>query len=509
MMELAELNPANLTEEHIGFVLGPRLNALGRLDDTNPIVDFLTTQDPLQARLFANQLEGLNARRQLLTDQVFQSTLDIIEREPRFLNYEVLILDHPAWPGGVVGIVASRLAERFSRPVILLTAPEDQPARGSARSIEGIDIIHAISQQSDLLHSFGGHPMAAGLSLDQERIEDFRGAISRSVAKQMADVSEPALSIDAFVPLAQVDFDFVDAVERLAPFGNGNPAPVLAAANVQIEGKRVIGRSEDHLILNLVDTQQKAHRVLWWNGAGLPMPNGEFDLAYSARRSDYRGQPQIQIEWVDWRQTKIHEPVDIRPEQLMEVADHRRENDPETHLSAILDIQPDIVVWREGTWMEKIAGVDRFGLYQAEALVVWTMPASLELLEQAIRIVKPTRVFLFAQNPGYASPREFSTGLTGLIKFALNQRDGRINMDELAAKIGHTRPTVETGLRWLAGRGEVTIEVEQQNIWRIGSGGEPREEAEKWAQVLESRLQETQAFRLHFLRVEHGYLLMA
>ncbi|MGD8822178.1 MAG: single-stranded-DNA-specific exonuclease RecJ, partial [Anaerolineales bacterium] len=508
MMALAELNPASLTEEHIGFVLGPRLNALGRLADTNPIVDFLTTRDRLQARLFADQLEGLNARRQLLTDQVFQGALDLIEREPRCLNYEVLVLAHPAWPGGVVGIVASRLAERFARPVILLTAPEGQPARGSARSIEGVDITQAISQQADMLHSFGGHPMAAGLALDQERIDEFRQAISQSVAQQMVEVREPALTIDASVPLAQVDFEFVDAIERLAPFGSGNPAPVLAAREVRIENSRVIGRSEDHLILNLVDKQQKVHRVLWWNGAGLSRPEGEFDLAYTARRSNYRGQAQIQIEWLDWRQTAAPEPVDIQPEPALQVMDHRREADPQTHLSAIEDIETDVIVWREGRWVDEIKGVDRFGLRPASALVVWSMPASLELLNDAIQTVQPARLFLFAQQPGFASPVEFSKELAGLIKFALSQRGAQVSVARLAVKTGHEQLTVEAGLRWLASRGHITIESAEQDTWKIRLGGKPNGEAEKWGRVLEDRLQETLAFRQHYLRVEYGFLLV-
>ncbi|HZD57245.1 MAG TPA: DHH family phosphoesterase, partial [Anaerolineales bacterium] len=140
MMELAEVNPANLTEEHIGYALGPRLNALGRLSDANLAVEFLTTQDTGRARLLATQLEGLNAQRQLLTSQVFQAAQSQIERDPGLLDYAALVLAHPHWPAGVIGIVASQLVEHYDKPVVLISAPPGETARGSARSVEGCNI---------------------------------------------------------------------------------------------------------------------------------------------------------------------------------------------------------------------------------------------------------------------------------------------------------------------------------------------------------------------------------
>jgi single-stranded-DNA-specific exonuclease len=507
LMKVAELDPASLTEEHIGYSLGPRLNALGRLGDTNSIVDFLTTDDPVQARLFANQLEGLNVRRQLLTDQVFRSALEMVDREPRYLEYDVLILSHPTWPGGVVGIVASRLAERFSRPVILLTAPEGEPARGSARSVSKVDIRRGISQQSDLLHSFGGHPMAAGLSLDQVDIETFRQAISNSVAEQKAEVTPEPLRIDANVQLNEVDFELVGAIERLAPFGQGNPPPVLAAQDVRIDDQRVIGRSDDHLILNLADSEQEIFRVLWWNGAGMPIPEGRFDLAYAARRSTYRDREQIQIEWVDWRQ-RLDQPAAIETGFKLEVIDHRNEMDPKIHLTAILEFEEDVLLWREGMEAERVSGVDRFEVKQAAAFVIWTVPGSLGILNDVINTVQPKRLYLFANDPGYSTSPEFIAGLAGLAKFAINHKNGRLNIEKLAVRLGYPTGTVVAGIEWLASRGDITIENSDGVQWQIRTGGQASSQAEAHARILDECLQETTAFRQHFQRVEHGFLVL-
>ena len=218
LLELAELSPTWLSEEHIGFVIGPRLNALGRLSDANPVVEFLTTDNIGRARLLALELQGLNARRKLLTDQVFQGALAQLEREPGLLSYEALVLANPVWPAGVIGIVASRLVERFNKPVILLSAPPGEMARGSARSIEGVNISAAIATQAEMLAGFGGHPMAAGLSIASERIPEFRRALARSVRAQLGDVQpEATLQIDGYLSLVELSLDLVADLERLAP----------------------------------------------------------------------------------------------------------------------------------------------------------------------------------------------------------------------------------------------------------------------------------------------------
>jgi single-stranded-DNA-specific exonuclease len=231
MMALADVNPAWLTEEHIGFELAPRLNALGRLGDANLAVEFLTTEDVGRARLIATQLEGLNNERKRQTDQVFQGVLARLEREPALLEQAALVVEHPAWPAGIIGIVASRLVERFNRPVVLLATPPGELARGSARSVEGCNITAAIAQSQDLLAGYGGHPMAAGLSLDPERIPLFRRRLSRAVQGMLGEVArEPTLAIDGALALEELTLELVADLERLAPFGPGNPGLVLASS---------------------------------------------------------------------------------------------------------------------------------------------------------------------------------------------------------------------------------------------------------------------------------------
>ena len=295
MMARAGLTPAWLTEGDIGFQIAPRLNALGRLDDANVAVEFLTTDDPVRANVIATQLEGLNGRRRMLTGQVLQGALAQVDRDPALLDSPVLVLAHPQWPAGIIGIVASQLVERFGRPVILFQAPPDQPARGSARSIDGIDISAAIGALSDMLISFGGHPMAAGLAVDPARLPEFRRRLAQEVGSLPGAGETPPLQIDADLPLSELTPALVSDLERLAPFGAGNPAPLLLARNLTLVGDRKIGRAGDHRIVTVSDADGGDYPVVWWGGAGESLPDGMFDLVYGASFNVFRGDRSVQI----------------------------------------------------------------------------------------------------------------------------------------------------------------------------------------------------------------------
>ncbi|MDO9128665.1 MAG: single-stranded-DNA-specific exonuclease RecJ, partial [Anaerolineales bacterium] len=352
MMEIAELTPAHISEEHIGFTLAPRLNALGRLSDANPAVELLTTHDLARARVLATQLEGLNAQRQLLTRQVTLAAEAQLRADPALLAQPIIVLSHPSWPGGVIGIAASHLVDRYHRPVILFSAPANEPARGSARSIEGINITDAIAAQRDMLLNYGGHPMAAGLSLEAEKLPAFRKAISKKVAGMTGEVEiEPTLEIDGWLDLPALDMTLSESIEQLAPFGSGNEKLILATHNLRLKSAAEIGRNKEHLKLTVEDEHGNAQTVLWWNGGGEELPDlisragGRFDLAYTLRASDWRGTRQVTLEFVDLRLIE-EKPVEVT-KPAIEVIDYRGVEKPLETLArlhpSLLSHRPDVL----------------------------------------------------------------------------------------------------------------------------------------------------------------------
>ncbi len=470
MMRIAGLNPADLTEEHIGFVLGPRLNALGRLDDANLAVEFLSTPDLSRARILAQQLEGLNAHRKLLTDQVFEGAQAQLARDPSLLDHAALVLAHPGWPGGVIGIVASRLVDTYHKPTVLLTAPPGQPARGSARSIEGIDISAAIAAQHSLLLGYGGHPMAAGLSLPPEQIDPFRQALSKSVAEMAGDQQlEPSLKIDGYLPLANLTLELVQELERLAPFGPGNPPLTFASRDLVVKSVSALGRTGEHRQVIVEDQHEYLQKVVWWQGEGRPVPAGRFDLAFTVRARTYQGQRELQITWVEAR-SQEPQSLAVGPEKrAIAVVDHRGASHPLPILEKLRG-KGNLQVWSEAEARGKLHGQYRGDLVPGEALAIWTIPPGPQELHNIVDKVSPTTIYLFAVDPRMDQAETFLKRLAGLVKHALSAKDGVISLETLAAATAQRVPVVELGLAWLAASGGITIHEQAGDELKLRKG---------------------------------------
>jgi len=498
LVDQAELRPDGLTEEHIGYQISPRLNALGRLGDASQGVELLLTQNLARARILAAEMDGLNYQRRLVTSQIFQAALTQIERGPALLDYSALVIAGHDWHPGVLGLVAGRLAEQFQRPAVVLSLTEDGRARGSARSVPGYDIHAALKDSADLLLRFGGHPRAAGVTLESANVESFRKALSRAVAKVWDPVAaSPGLQIDAYVSLDQLSLELVNELERLAPFGPGNPSVQLATRDVYIVEDSVIGRDGEHRRLVIADERGTQKTVLWWQGAGQGLPEGHFDLAYALRERDYRGEMQLQVEWVDARPRSASSLSSSASERV--VVDSRKEVDP---LVALVSLpQTETVIWAEGMdpgISETIGGADRLGLNPAQVLVIWTAPPGPAELARAVQTVKPDEVYLFAFEPEAVEFRPFVQRLAGMLKYDLELREGRVNIQRLAAALGHREVTVRVGLEWLVARGQLRIVETGEHTLTVQAGGGPSFDTQEVQSRLRRLLKETTAYRRFF-----------
>ncbi len=503
LLEYAEVNPQILTEEHISFVIAPRLNAVGRLGDANPLVEFLITQDEQFARQMVYDIEGYNEQRKRLTEDVFQGALYQLENDRSLLAESVLVLHNPEWHAGVLGIVASRLVERFGKPAILLSGKNEQGVRGSARSIEGIHITQAINAHAEMLSGFGGHPMAAGLSFPPsadvtEQIARFRKAISHTVqSMSQTQVLEKRLQLFAYLPLDQVNWELAYAMEKLAPFGAGNPPPVFAAPNLKLADIFPVGRLGEHLLASVEDEQGQSFRLIWWQGASSTPPQGVFDLAYRFRASSYNGETQIQLEWVDYRQQE--ESIDLTSKKTLQVFDFRQVTDALRKLEEIRSLEPELLVWAEAGERQAVQGIDRNELCLAPALVIWTIPPSLSTLQLALQRVKPLTVYLFAQDAHTDEPRQFLERLKGLIKSVIIRYQGQSNWRWLTAATAQTRPVVRLGLEWLAAEGLISFQhLDEEQIVISKANGEKSPQRKTIYENLCRQLSETSAYRTFY-----------
>ncbi|MBC8332742.1 MAG: single-stranded-DNA-specific exonuclease RecJ [Anaerolineae bacterium] len=499
LFENAEIIPDQIDAGQIGFGIGPRLNALGRLSDANPIVEFFTTDDSGRAAVMAAQLEGLNNKRKLLTEQIYQSAINQIETDPNLLDFAALVLAHPQWPAGVIGIVASRLVERFHMPVVLLSSPDGEPARGSARSIEGVHIGEAIAAQAEMLHGFGGHPMAAGLALDRERIADFRRGLSRTIRKKYPQApAQPSLTIDAYLPLGEITLELADDLNRLAPFGAGNPALILATRSVRLVNSTPIGRDKNHLRLVVEDAAGNAQDILWWRGANEELPEGEFDLAYTVSTHTFRGERRLQLEWQDFRLSAGTRP-EVAPEASpLEVLDYRREQHPLPLLNQ-LKAEGNFSLYTEGEAKRRLSGHDRNELVPAETLILWSAPPGPREWAKILATTAPQRLALFGINPGLDDPAAFLTRLAGLVKHALRAKAGIVKLKVLAAAMASRANAVHLGLAWMEEKGHIRVEGETSHgELQLSAGNEPGHALDDIAMTLKAVLDETAAYRAYF-----------
>lgn len=507
MVEQAGVDPLHLDEEDIGFSLAPRLNAVGRLSDANPMVEFLLETDMVRARVTAQILEGLNAKRKMLCDEVFQGALAELERTPDLLDLPVLVLAHPHWHAGVIGIVASRLVDLYGRPVILLSSREGQPARGSARSVNGINITEAIASQAERLLGFGGHAMAAGLSLPAESIPAFRAGLARYISQQTAEQPpEVDLPVDALLPLADISLDLVDACSPLAPFGNGNPPLTFLTQKVFVRDKREIGQNGDHLRVLVQNEAGDTRNVIWWQAAGNPLPEGYFDLAFTLRAHTYRGKRDVQVEWLQAFPRPEEKPPDITTR--IEVVDLRHHPHPDQMIAGCMQTS-EVMVWSEACPTPFPEVRSRCRLEPAPALAVWSIPPGPVELANAIEDVHPGRVFLCACPPEYLDPPAFLRKLTGLVRYALQKKNGLVTLDEMAAVLGQRRGSVLLGLNWLQARGDIDFIPAPGGAVRIAAPGSTRS-PDSLPQIengLKMILEETRAYREYYLRAEAASLI--
>lgn len=297
LKEVSQLSGARMTAGHVGFRLGPRINAAGRLDDASVGLQLLLCRDLETARPLAQKLDAANAERQQIERNMLQGAIDqaqgFVDR-----GAKGLVLAQEGWHPGVVGIVASRVVERFHRPTVLIGS-HDGTWRGSARSIEGFHLYDALKTCEGFLTKFGGHKAAAGLSIDPSRLEDFRAAFENVTGERLTDEQlVPRQRVDAVVLPRELDVKAVEALQTLAPFGMGNPEPVLAVRRA-VTSPRVLENKTPGLPGHLKLSLEAAPQLdcIGFGFAELaPLTEAPVDLAFQVAVDEYLGRERVGLK---------------------------------------------------------------------------------------------------------------------------------------------------------------------------------------------------------------------
>jgi len=301
LIEVAGLHGRQIRAGHVAFALGPRLNAAGRIGEAMDGLALLLADDPADAMDRARRLETQNAQRQELDQRILQEAVDLVERDVRLEDEYGLVLASDAWHPGVIGIVASRVVERYARPAILV-ALEGDTGKGSGRSISGFDLHSAILACAPHLLRFGGHPMAAGVTVARESLDAFRQAFNAVARERLSpDDLVPRRRIDAVVGLGDLNLDLERLLRHLEPCGAGNPTPVFGVTRATVREARPVGANHLRLLLQDAEGRIPAIGFDWADRVDPAWWRAPVDVAFQLQQNEWRGDVSLQARIVEVR----------------------------------------------------------------------------------------------------------------------------------------------------------------------------------------------------------------
>lgn len=400
LMKQAGVNQTECDEDTIGFMLAPRINAPGRLDDATPAVELFLADDWYEAEELAEIVGEMNRERQEIVNQMAEEAIAMVAATQEEHNDSFIAVGKEGWHAGVIGIVASRLVEHFYRPTIVFTYDRQSGlAKGSARSIPGFNMYENLSKCRDILPHFGGHPMAAGMTLKLEDVGELRRRMNQLASEQLTDEDFiPSSEIDGTFTLEEASLDAAEQIQALAPFGNGNPRPKILLENVYLRDLRKVGADEKHLKATIIDGEERLDAIAWDMG---PYSDHISPLA----RVSIIGELGIN-EWNNVRKPQFYlKDVAIREWQLFDLRGNRKltywlDKIPKENRIFIL-FHKEIFENEEFRFIQDEAvlidsvptakGVDIDG----KNVIFVDIPPNRELMEMLIQGKKPARIYTY------------------------------------------------------------------------------------------------------------------
>jgi single-stranded-DNA-specific exonuclease len=524
---LAQVNGQNDTDL-VGFGMAPRINAAGRLSDASKAVELLTTDDTTIASEIAHELQNENLRRQEMCEQIFMQADVKVQKQLQGANWHdqkcIAIYDRD-WHHGVVGIVASRLVEKYHRPVFIGQLDEDEGVvRGSARGVEQVDLYQVLKANEHLLNRWGGHKMAAGFSVELGKADELCRALIQTCNRMMNEQPLAGIvEIDLLVSQDSVDLDLAKQLRVLAPFGMSNRKPRFCMKGLVTQEVRTLGKEGKHHRLILKGDKGQQFECVMWNSQGrTPNEGRPVDLVFTADVNTFNGRERLQLVVNDWRDLHVGPevtsyeqvkdainaalskaaaaaPIGTAGGAALEAAPTVGAPVAASDPAAILDSMAKTVdsialpmresvraqvtsvkyVWHDlrtkeqpeevlkrgkaklgkdmqvfGETCQPMAGVlvDRTALTAAPHLMIWQFPPTKEIFQTILQTTSCEHVyFVGAGSSENDEPAAYLKRLYGLVRYAVNQKDGKVEADKLAALMGANKMTLALALSVLKG----------------------------------------------------------
>ncbi|MGY0837466.1 single-stranded-DNA-specific exonuclease RecJ [Aerococcus urinaeequi] len=416
--EKENIQPDQIDEQTIGFILGPRLNALGRLGDPNPGVQFLTSFDDQEVAELVELLDSENNARKAIVDEMVKEAEALVDGENHLP--QMIILGQEGWHEGVLGIVASRLVEKYHRPTILLSKNSEKGTyKGSGRSVEGIDLFQVLQAGKDYTDKFGGHEMAAGMTVPIDQFEDWKTTLlDRMIEFASVFNQKTPLRIDGVIDISDITLENIKALDPIKPFGTDNRQPLFLMRDIQLSQIQLIGKDKNTLKLMVTDGDVKISMIAFKSGdlAKQLVANEPIDVVFSLSVNAWNGNqsPQAQIKDIRQASKSIFDLRNLRERnQIMSIenAIYVFENEP--FFQAYKD---DIPFTSEAIMTSDIGQIIEKGttLVAYKSLVIFDIPKDLSAIKDLIISKAIDNIYVYA----YSSINAYLVGKPTRQEFA-------------------------------------------------------------------------------------------
>lgn len=478
LLQSAGANVENgISADTVAFSIAPRINAAGRLESAETAVKLLTDDNQQNLELYVKQLDMNNRNRQQLCDTTFMEAEAKIAREIDLNKNKAIVLYDKNWHPGVIGIVASKIVEKYYRPAFMITVDEaNNIAKCSARSIPGLHLYETLEKLSGRLQHFGGHALAAGFGLDMSstNLDSFITLLNSTVNKDLdpKDMT-PQLFIDADINSEDLSQEFIENLDILSPFGQLNTSPIFSMSDLALKQFKTMGSNNNHLKIFFSDNSNTLFEGVWWGKDNLKLELlDEVSVAFSPKVNNFRGNVSIQMEMKDIKKTNQPEGGAVEPQRQtlpqdvpVKWLDHRKKTNIQHSVVdylkksgssiSIFAENKDIlaVLGKEEEFVQRI--VNRHSVKSVDQIMFYDMPPSSEIFKQIIRHADPRMVHIMPYNTLPQNPAEIIKTLSGMLKYAHANKGGEVSVEEIALLLSVTEDMVMGCIKLLTKSGVI------------------------------------------------------
>ena len=445
LLEIASKTSELSTEEDIAFQIAPRINAAGRMESASLPVELMLCTDPYKASEMAQRIDFLNSERKRVQQEIIDQAIEQVETKKK--NKTVLVLYSDYWHHGIIGIAAGRICEMYRKPAIFLALKEDgKTVVGSARSVEEVNIYELIKECSDKLLKFGGHSMAAGLSLLKENLQEFVTEIELLAEKKHFIGDTVSVDVDMELEIDSITEELYERLMAAGPYGEGFEAPMFVSYRLKVLSDRKT--EKNHHIMVLEGKNNTRISAVQWFGEDKSLQGKVFNVIYKINKNTYKGKSNLQLTLVHM----IEGEGEASRVFNGEIIDERGSS-----INLLKEKYLQALFFYEGLSSKcpLPSAVDRFDIKKADNLVFLSPPPNTEIFREIVTLSNPRNIIInFSVLPDY-SFKGFVTNLLGLIKHAVTKDKGIAYIDTLAIKLGAEENIIKSGLKFLKAAGKI------------------------------------------------------